>query len=437
MNSFTVTFLLFTALSVLLLPRRWAPLALLAGACYITHYQRIEIGPFHFTVLRLLIAFGLVRVSMRGERLSGELNGLDRVILVWAIWMLVSSYFHKDPTAEIITRLGFVYDALGIYFLLRIFCRSLEDVKNLCFLTAILLVPVAIEMIYEQLTFHNLFGLLGGGGEIPAIREGRIRAQGPFAHAILAGIVGAVCLPLMVGILKKQRKAAVAGFVACVIMIVASASSGPIFSGFIAIGGLFLWRYHDQVRMRFVLWVAIIAYIALDIYMKDPAYFLIARMDVVGGSTGWHRARLIQSAIEHLSEWWFAGTDYTRHWMATGVSWSLEHVDITNHYIGMGVTGGLPLMILFVLTIWWGFRYLGELLRFLDKDALEDKFFIWCISCSLFAHVVSCISVSYFDNSKFFLYLVLAMISSAQTTIQKRTEVKILFQKSGAIFDDY
>jgi hypothetical protein len=359
---------------------------------------------------------------MRGERLAGELNGLDRIILIWAIWMLASSYFHKEPTAEVITRLGLVYDALGLYFLLRIFCQSLEDVKNLCRLTAILLVPVAIEMIYEKLTFHNLFAVLGGGAEIPAIREGRIRAQGPFAHAILAGTVGAVCLPLIVSIWKKHRKTAVAGFTACAIMIVLCASSGPIFSVFVAIGGLFLWRYHDQVRMRFILWIALIAYIALDVIMKDPAYFLISRIDIIGGSTGWHRARLIQSAIEHLPEWWFSGTDYTRHWMPTGVSWSTEHTDITNHYIGMGVTGGLPLMILFILTIWWGFRYVGELLRLLDKDALEDKFFIWCVSCSLFAHAVTCVSVSYFDNSIIFLYLVLAMISSALITIQNKNK---------------
>ena len=33
--------------------------------------------------------------------------------------------------------------------------------------------------------------------ETPEIRDGRLRSQGPFAHAILAGSVGAVCAPLI------------------------------------------------------------------------------------------------------------------------------------------------------------------------------------------------------------------------------------------------
>ena len=319
MNVFSTTFLLITVIAFLMLPRRWAPLPLLIGACYITRDQMIEVGPFHFTVLRLIIAAGLVRVLLRGERLAGELNGLDRVMLIWMGWMLVSSGFHKDPSAVVINRLGLVYDACGTYFLLRIFCQSLDDVKNLCRLTAILLVPVAVEMLYEKLVLHNLFDELGGGLESPEIREGRIRAQGPFAHAILAGTVGAACLPLIVGIWQQYRKTAVAGITACGVMVFSCASTGPILSAMAAIGALFLWRYHDQGRMRFIRWFAVVGYIALDLVMKDPAYFLIGRIDLVGGSTGEHRSRLIQSAIEHLPEWWLAGTDYTRHWMPSGI----------------------------------------------------------------------------------------------------------------------
>ena len=82
--------------------------------------------------------------------------------------------------------------------------------------------------------------------------------------------------------------------------------------------------------------------ILLDLVMKAPAYYIIARADIIGGSTGWHRAALIDSAIRHLNEWWLIGTDYTRNWMVTGVSWSADNTDITNHYLYLGVLGGLP-----------------------------------------------------------------------------------------------
>ena len=142
----------------------------------------------------------------------------------------------------------------------------------------------------------------------------------------------------MVGVWNQKRKLAISGIFSCVSMVFCSSSSGPIVSALAGIGGLFLWHYRQ--RMRLVRWVAVIGYIALDLVMKAPAYFIMARVPIVPGSTGWHRARLIQSAFEHLSEWWLAGTDYTRHWMPTGVSWSPDHTDITNHYIKMGVIGG-------------------------------------------------------------------------------------------------
>lgn len=423
MNAFAIMFLVINATLLLMLPRQWAPLPFLAGACYMTVGQVIMLGPFTFTVIRLLIALGLVRMIIRGERLAGGMNGLDSLMLVWAAWMLVSGLFHKDPSSATVFRLGLVYNACGIYFLLRFFCRSLDDVVGLCRITAILLVPVAIEMLNEKLTSHNLFSALGGVLENPVVREGKIRAQGPFAHPILAGTVGAVCLPLMIGIWQQHRKAALAGIIACVIMIFASASSGPIMSAMAAIAALFMWRHRR--RMCFVRWLLVIGYIALDLVMKDPAYYIIARIDLTGGSTGWYRARLIQVAIDHLHEWWLMGTDYTRHWMHVGVSWSPDHTDITNHYLQMGVWGGLPLMLLFIATLARGFSFVEQKLHQKPVLTPEPVFMLWALGASLFAHAATFISVSYFDQSFVFLYMTLAAIGSAKTGM-----------KSGIVIND-
>ena len=413
MNVFAITFLLINALALLLLPRRWAPLPLLVGACYMTLGQSIEIGPFHFTVIRILVAVGVVRIIARGERLAGGMNAMDWLMVIWAVWMLISSVFHNDPSDALVLRLGLVYNACGIYFLLRVFCQSLDDVVGLCRVTAILLLPVALEMIYEKLTVTNLFSILGGGSVSPAIRDGKIRAQGPFAHAILAGTIGAVCLPLMIGIWQQHRKSAFVGMITCMTIIITSTSSGPILSAMAAIGALLMWRYRHRTRLA--RWFAVFGYIVLDLVMKDPAYFIIAHIDLTGSSTGWHRARLIQSALDHLSEWWLAGTDYTRHWMPTGVSWSPEHTDITNYYLQMGVWGGLPLMLLFIAVLVKGFSFVGQTLRQSADLPPKSRFMIWALGASLFAHAATFISVSYFDQSFVFIYLTLAAISSVRS----------------------
>jgi hypothetical protein len=194
-------------------------------------------------------------------------------------------------------------------------------------------------------------------------------------------------------------------------MVYSSTSSGPILSMLAGILALFLWNYREKTRL--IIWMGVIGYIGLTLVMNDPAYFIMARIDITGGSTGWHRARLIQSALEHFFEWWIAGTDYTRHWMPTGVSWSPDHTDITNHYIQMGVWGGLPLMMLFIAIILRAFSLIGKNVSISSKVSLKSEFVFWALGASLFAHAVTFLGVSYFDQSFLFLYLVLAAIASA------------------------
>jgi hypothetical protein len=412
MNSIGTVFFIFNAGALLMLPRQWAALPFLVGACYMTLGQGITLGPFHLYFIRILIAVGVVRVIVRGERLAGQMTSLDWLMAIWAAWALVSSLFHKDPSGVLVNRLGLVYNGCGIYFLLRVFCQSLNDVVRLCRITAILLIPLSIEMLLEKNSGHNLFSALGGVSDFSEVRNGRIRAQGPFAHSILAGTAGAVSLPLMIGLWQHHRKTAIAGIVASCSMIVASASSGPIMSALFAIVALFMWNWRN--RMQLIRWLAVLAYIGADLVMKAPAYFLVARIDLTGSSTSWHRAYLIETALKHLSEWWFVGTDYTRHWMDYGVGWSPDHIDITNHYLYMGVLGGLPLMFLFIAILAKAFSLVGQTLREAEnKLSSTSRFMIWALGASLFSHATTFMSVSYFDQSFVFLYLTLAAISSA------------------------
>ena len=410
MNSLALTFMVANAIALLALPRRWAPLPLLVGACFMPLGEALQLGPFSLSVLRVLIAFCLTRVILRGERFEGDLNSVDRFMVIWALWAVISGLFHDDVLGALVNRLGAVYNACGIYFLLRIVCRSQDDTVRLCRMTAFLLTPVALEMLLEKTTGHNLFFALGGVSELSDVRDGIVRANGPFAHPILAGTVGAASLPLMIGIWRQFPKTAIMGMIACVTMIAASASSGPIWSSIFGIVALLMWYW--RTRMRFVRWGAVLGYIGLELVMNAPAYYIITYIDLTGSSTSWHRAALIEAALMHLSEWWFAGTDYTRHWIAYGVGWSANHIDITNYYIRMGVDGGLPLMFLFISTLAGSFALVGKAARQVSNSS-TSRFMIWALGASLFAHAASFISVSYFDQSFLFLYLTMAAISAA------------------------
>src|SRR5881394_1737425 len=188
MNAIGFLFTFVAGILLLGLPRRWAFLPLLMGATYMTRGQVLEMGPFHFTVIRILVLFGLVRVILKKERIVGGINILDKMVIAWAMWLALSSAFHT--AGAFVFRIGIFWTELGTYFLFRVFLREPEDLIRLFKTVGILLLPVAVLMLIERLTGTNYFAGLGGVYAEAAFRQGHFRAQGPFAHAILAGTVG-------------------------------------------------------------------------------------------------------------------------------------------------------------------------------------------------------------------------------------------------------
>jgi hypothetical protein len=413
-----IIFIILAAITVFV-DRKWAPFPILIAVCYFTIAQGIQIGPFNFNVIRLFIAVGFFRVVIKNEINMVAIVRQDINFIIWGLIAILASMFHNNVEDALVYRMGIVYDIFGIYYLIRCFCKNLSDLEQLVKILALLLLPISLCMVYEKISDYNIFSILGGVAENSLIRDDKVRAQGPFLHAILAGTVGSVTIPLFIGIFKLHKREAIIGIASGIIMVVTSTSSGPLMGTIVGVMALLFWKKRDLVKYLPAIFV--LAYLFLGIIMKDPPYYVISKFDLTGSSTGWHRARLIESSLEHFDEWWFAGTDYTRHWMASGVSWSQEHTDITNYYIKMGVLGGISLMIMLVAIFVTCFRYIGRLMNYYSTDN-KQKFMIWAIGSSLFTHAVTCLSVSYFDQSYVFLYLIIGAVSSlyAVNIVQKK-----------------
>lgn len=372
------------------------PLALCAA--YLPDSPGVDIGVFTFTGLRLLLLMAGLRVLLRGEYKLLRRDNLDIWVFLWVAWALISSLFHEDTASTLVNRLGMAYNVLGVYFYWRLAIRSEADAWQACGVLALVLAPLSVEMILEQISGTNLFHIFGGVSELAVSRGDRIRAQGPFSHPILAGTAGAVVLPLMIGYWKYRKNLAAVGILSCLIMVITSASSGPILA---TIAGLFgLWFWNNPVRVRLLVVCLVCGYVGAELLMQAPVYYLISYVDLTGGSTGWHRAALIEAAFNHLDEWWLAGSDYTRHWLAYGVSWTTRHVDITNYLVRMGVDGGVLQILFFLLILRSGFDL---------PPGLGVSF-----RASLTAHTISFMSISYFDQSIVFLYLTLALVTAVR-----------------------
>lgn len=412
MNPIGVVFTLIASAFIATLPRRLAPIPLLLGALFITRDQILMVGPAHFTVVQILITVGMIRALARGEWIAGGMNNVDRALILWAIWMYGSSAFHASGAW--VFRAGVLWTNLGSYFLFRVFIQNDEDVKSVFKVLFVLLVPVAILMLLENRTGRDYIAALGGVTEFAEFREGRFRAHGAFGHAILAGTAGAGCFPMALYLWESHRKFSLLGLFGAGGMVFSASSSGPLMMLLFSILGLLFWniRIYLQVCRR----LALVTLIVLDMVMKAPVYFLMARIDITGGSTGYYRAQLIRSSIEHLHEWWSVGTDYTRHWMATGQHANEQHADITNHFLAMGVSGGLLLILLFIIVLVVAFNLVGKTLRENENAPVDHCYLSWTLGATLFGYVWVFFSISLFDQSVVFFHLILASISAVQIT---------------------
>jgi len=407
-----VAFLLIAGLCLVLVPRRIAALPLLLAALYTTRIPVIELGPANLSVLRVLVLIGLVRAAARREWTAQGWNAIDTLLLAWATLLIASSAFHTPDAWTF--RLGMMLGELGVYFLCRVFLQDAADVRRTFTWLCIALAPLAVLMLLEKFTAQTYFAGMGGVSDV-TIRNGYVRAAGPFAHPILAGTVGASFVPIALYLWTDHRMVALIGFFGALAIVFASTSSGPVLMVAAACAGILAWNI--RAHLRFLRWGALAVLILLQLVMHDPVYFLVARIDIAGGSTGWFRAQLIRSSLQHLSEWWAVGTDYTRHWMPTGIPANGNHTDMTNHLLALGVMGGLPVAALFVAALWTAFRAVGRAVCSSQSLADERGYLAWTLGATLFGHLVNLWSISLYDQSISFLYLILASIGAVHVRL--------------------
>jgi hypothetical protein len=394
-------------LLLIILPRRVCMIPIVMTTCYMTLGQIVDVGGLHFTMLRLLVLAGCIRIILRREFKSIQWLRLDTVMLWWIISGTLAYSLLWHSWDAVINRLGVAYDAWGLYFIFRAIIRDVDDVVRTCKFFAYLLVPVAAAMTAERLTGRNLFFALGGVPEYTEIRDGVLRCQGPFRHPILAGTFGATWIPMFLGLwwLKKGRRlAAVCGIVSATVITGLSGSSGPLAAYMAGLLACAAWRLRGKLRL--IRWSLVAGITLLALVMKDPVWFIFARVNIFAASTGWHRANLIDQTIRHFFDWWLVGVQNVEAW---GVWWG----DVTNQFILEGIRGGLVTALLFLYIVILAFSMVGQTLADIKDEPRRYQMLVWALGCTIFAHTVAFQDVAYFDQNAVNWYWALAAVAAS------------------------
>jgi hypothetical protein len=415
-----IEFIVVACALMLILPRRYALAPVVILTCYMTMGEDVLIGGLHFTMIRILVLVGWLRILIRGEILKGlRMNPIDKMFLAWVTSNFILNTILWHNSQQFINRLGFAYNAIGMYFLFRFLVRDVDDVRRLFKMTAPFIIPLALIMIHEKQTDQNVFAVFGVVDPITRIREGVLRCQGPFAHPILAGTFGATLLPYFLALWWQKginRVLAIMGVLASFIICYTTGSSGPMFALIAGILGFAAWRI--RTKLYLVRRGIVLGLVCLQAVMKAPVWFILQHLSLFSGSTGDQRALLIDRAAHHFFEWVLFGTRNTFIW---GPDQNMT--DITNTYIFQGVEGGLLTMILFIAVMVRCYRGVGVTVSKMEDKPLADRICVWALGAALFAHTLNFISIQYFDQNIVNWYLLLAMISTVSGTylLEKQT----------------
>ena len=411
-NPLALGMLLVMAYLTWSLPRRFAVCPLLTMTCLMPLGQQLVIGGFHFYLFRVLLLVGVFRVILRGEARQLVLIHTDKLFVLWVIVTIMFGTLAQPSLDLFKNRLGEAYNAVGSYLFVRCVIVDFEDILTSVRALAWLSLGVAVLMLVEKTTSHNHLAVFGGVSPITPVREGHLRCQGAFRHPILAGTFGATQFPLFVALWYSRpeyRRLSAAAAISSVVIALAASSSGALMAFLAGVAGLAFWPRRNQIRV--LRWSAVLIILSLALVMNAPVWYLFNRLSSITGGTGWHRAYLIDMAIRHFNEWWLFGTTYTAHWGPAGetATGDPNMMDITNHFILQGVSGGLLKLVLFIAMIVSSFRSISQGLQ--AEGVSPATFFVWALGVALFAHCASFMSISYFDQMIIVWYWLLAVVA--------------------------
>ncbi len=395
--------------AVLFLSRKRAVFPFIILLVAIPSAQRIVLAGVDFSFIRILIMVLIARALLKKEITGLNRENPDVWASFWIVWGIIAYTILFSSISATLNRVGFMFDTVGAYFVGRIYIRSRQDVLDVIKLLGWISIPTLFLFLNERLTGRNLFAEFGGVPDYTLVRDGRLRCQGPFSHPIMAGVFWASIMP-WIGVLwfsKQVPKFLLVIFSISIIGIVLNtASSTPVMALIFGVLGIAFYVFRGKIH--FFLWGGFFAAVILHLVMEKPVWHLISRINVVGGSTGWHRYHLIDKAVQFFEDWWLIGIRSTSHW-GSGLG------DVTNQYVLEGVRGGALGMVLFIVLIISTYRLIKKALKLANKK--YDYWIVWGAGVVLFSHLMNFLAVSYFGQTLTAFYLFMGMTVSLAASV--------------------
>jgi hypothetical protein len=396
-------------------------------------YLVVQLDVFDVSVSRFVVGVLLLRCFASPQlRSSFKWCRLDTwVALSMVVGIGVSVIFsHISVMQVLINRSGVLMDTFFAYLVARLCVTDRVAMVTAVKWIGVAIVPLAVLGVIEALTgWQPYFRTMVYCPWFVHVnidpRLGLFRAIGPFGHSIMFGAAFVLFLPFIYCLRHERNHWCPLAYLISVIVIIgalSSISSGPLMMVLMVIGCMAL--EHRKVLVKPLIVSAILSCIMVGIISNRPFYHVIASYSNPVGGTAWHRAKLIDLAIEHFDEWWLGGYGgLDPGWgKALGMGWT----DITNHYILIGVQSGLLGVIVFCGVLAAAIMSLVRLYRTVADPVLRSWF--WAMGSLIVVLIISFVSCTFFGQTITLFYCVLGMIGSSANLAPK----SLVFAKEAA-----
>ena len=418
MQGVTLTVAIIAAILVLSLRPAYALAAFVTSLLYYPYYLTVTIGTVDILVGRVVVGVLLMR-CLCDSRIRNKFvwSRLDTwVAISMSIYVVVALiYFIMPFMQRVENRGGFVMDTWLAYMVARFIITDKSKLVSFAKCIGFILIPLAILGVTESVTgwqsFSHLWRFCPWYRESTTLpqRWGLTRAVGPFGHPILFGGSFALFMPLIYYLRHEGgmwKSWAYILFGIALIGALSSMSSGPWVMAILVIICLAMEKRRYLLKPIFVLFI--VSCVFTQITSDREFYHVVVSYANPLGGAGWHRAMLIDLAIQHFGEWWLTG--YGNQDPGWGQYLGMVHTDVTNEFILVGTRYGAFGMLALIIVLVKAFRKVTYTYR--RKTDPKSRHILWSLGSMLFSVIVTWMSVSFFGQLATLFYISLGILVS-------------------------
>ena len=420
MQAVTLGLAVLISILAMVLRPKYALAVYIISLLWYPDFLAMSIGTIDIPVSRAVVFVLLLRCLLNHHIRSQFIwSRLDTVIaLSMVVYFVIPLFTFSLPFSEVLeNRGGFLMDTWFAYLVTRFIITDRAKLITVIKCASIALVPLAILGVIECITHWQPFAPLRrfspwyheGQIIVSRSRFGLARALGPFSHAILFGCCFGIFLPFIYYLRHEKGPWRTWAYVISAIAFVGAlscVSSGGWIMASTVVFCLALEKHKIWAKRLLILFLLLCIF--TGIASNRPFYHVIVtRLNPVAGA-GWHRAKLIDLAIERFDEWWFTG--YGGEDPGWGPVLGMAHTDLTNEFILAGVRYGVLGVIALCVVVVTAFRNVLYTYRRTKDPRLKSL--CWSLGSLLLTTIVTWMSVSFFGQMMPLIYFVYGIIGS-------------------------